>query len=82
MVGRARLEKLQIQHGCFELLSVLLVDCRRRLIPLSLHRADSGLVNDLRDLMCHLCLLAVLLRLMRLNGLLRAVPTIQIISYT
>jgi hypothetical protein len=82
MVGRACLKKLQVQHGCCELVSVLMVDCRRRLIPLSLHRADSGLVNDLRDLMCHLCLLAVLLRLVRLNGFFRAIPTIQIISYT
>ena len=82
MVGRARLEKLEVQHGGCELLGVLLVDCRNRLIPLPFHRADSGLVNDLRDLVCHLCLLAIMLRLVRLNSLFRAIPTIQIISYT
>lgn len=82
MVGRACLKKLQVQHGCCELLGVFLVDCRYRLIPLSLHRADPGLVYDLRDLVCHLSLLAVLLRLVRLNGLFGAIPTVQIISYT
>ena len=82
MVSRARLKKLQVQHGCSELLGVFLVDCRYRLIPLSLHRADSRLVYDLRDLVCHLSRLAVLLRLVRLNGLLGAIPAVKIISYT
>jgi hypothetical protein len=82
MVSWARLKKLQVQHGCSELLGVFLVECRYRLIPLSLHRLDPGLVDDLRDLVSRLCLLAVLLRLVSLNGLFRAIPTIQVISYT